>query len=350
MPVNAAAWLVSDRANPLEVKPAPYTSPSTHEIVVQTHAVSINPVDGAIQRVGSTFHLFSHVPYPWILGTDLAGEVVEVGSSVTRFKVGDRVVGLGQAFGTGETSRGTFQKYVVVDANTAALVPSHISFEAACVLPLALTTAASGMFHEESLGLPLPSLNPKPTGQTLVIWGGATSVGACAIQLAVASGYEVISTASPKNFDAVKKLGAKAVFDYKSESVVTDIIDALQDQTIAGCMAISNHWLPSLHDAGEACAEIAAKSKGHKFVATGGPAPKELPEGVTAKFINGGALQDHHRQALFGGFLGPALAEGKFVPAPPPLVVGKGLENIQPAIDRLAQGVSFQKVVVTLEE
>ncbi len=200
MPTNTAAWLVSDRANPLEVKSAPYTSPSSNEIVIKSHAVAINPADGAIQRIGNSSPIFSHVRYPYILGTDVAGEVVEIGSSTTRFKVGDRIVGQGQAWVTMEAARGTFQNYVLLKDISVAPIPDTISYEEACVLPLTLSTAASGLFSKEFLGLPMPSLNPMPTGQVLVIWGGATSVGACAIQLAVSAGYEVITTASPRNF------------------------------------------------------------------------------------------------------------------------------------------------------
>lgn len=64
------------------------------------------------------------------------------------------------------------------------------------------------------------------TGQTVVVWGGSTSVGSNAVQLAVAAGYEVVTTASPRNFDHVRALGASAVFDYNSSTVVQDIIGA----------------------------------------------------------------------------------------------------------------------------
>ena len=69
------------------------------------------------------------------------------------------------------------------------------------------------------------------------MWGGSTSVGSNAIQLAAAAGYEVITTASPRNFDYVKSLGAAQVFDYNSPSVMPDIIAAFAGRTLAGAIA-----------------------------------------------------------------------------------------------------------------
>jgi NADPH:quinone reductase-like Zn-dependent oxidoreductase len=91
MPSNAAAWLTSSKAKSLEVKSAPYTPPSENEIVVKNGAVAINPADWMKIDLGNL--LFSWVKFPFILGTDVAGEVVEVGRGVSRFKIGDRVVG-----------------------------------------------------------------------------------------------------------------------------------------------------------------------------------------------------------------------------------------------------------------
>jgi threonine dehydrogenase-like Zn-dependent dehydrogenase len=94
MPSNTAAWFPAKYAR-LEVGPAPSTAPATHEIVVRNHAIAINPVDWAIPRLGGVG--FGWIEPPTVLGSDVAGEVVEVGAEVSRFKVGDRV--FGQALG-----------------------------------------------------------------------------------------------------------------------------------------------------------------------------------------------------------------------------------------------------------
>ncbi|WP_319420511.1 alcohol dehydrogenase catalytic domain-containing protein [Pleurocapsa sp. FMAR1] len=84
---NTAAWQPKP-GSPLEVKPAPYTSPSENEIVIKNAAVAVNPIDWKLQDEA----LFDWLQYPLILGDDVAGEVVEVGSGVSRFKPGDRVL------------------------------------------------------------------------------------------------------------------------------------------------------------------------------------------------------------------------------------------------------------------
>jgi NADPH:quinone reductase-like Zn-dependent oxidoreductase len=96
---------------------------------------------------------------------------------------------------------GAFQEYVVLRTNLVSPIPESVSFEQASVLPLGLSTAACGLYMKDYLALQLPSVKTAKgsTGQTLLIWGGSTSVGANAIQLAVNSGYEVITTASPKS-------------------------------------------------------------------------------------------------------------------------------------------------------
>lgn len=101
------------------------------------------------------------------------------------------------------------------------------------MLPLAISTAAAGLYLPGYLGLDLPSPNANPDTEkkkkkTVLIWGGSSSVGATAIQLARASGLNVITTASMSNFAFVRDLGAVAVFDYRSESVVQDIVREIQ--------------------------------------------------------------------------------------------------------------------------
>ena len=363
MPTNTAAWLPAKRAK-LEVKSAPYTHPRENEIVVKNHAVAINPLDWIIQVAGNL--IFFWIKYPFILGSDSAGEVVEVGTGVTRFKVGDRV--LGHAVGTDKkrnsAAEGAFQEYTVVLAHMAAPIPDTMPYENAAVLPLTLSTAACGLFQKDQLALQHPSANPKPTGKTLLVWGGSTSVGSNAIQLAVAAGYEVITTASPRNFDYVKKLGASQVFDYNSESVVKDIIAAVGGKTIAGALAIGT-------GSAEPCLDVVHACEGDKFVSIASQSvslEKPLPLLITqflssnvslrvrsrirhirTKMIFGSTLMDNEvSRVIYEDFLPQALAEGRYVAAPEPEVVGKGLEYVQTGLDIQKQGISARKVVVSL--
>jgi NADPH:quinone reductase-like Zn-dependent oxidoreductase len=90
-PVNAAVWLPASKSSLLELKSAPYTSPQKKQIVIKNSAIAVNPIDYLKCDMGEM--IFSWIKYPLILGEDVAGEVVEVGHGVTRFKVGD-VTGL----------------------------------------------------------------------------------------------------------------------------------------------------------------------------------------------------------------------------------------------------------------
>jgi NADPH:quinone reductase-like Zn-dependent oxidoreductase len=342
MPTNTAAWLVSEKANPLEVKPADYTPPGDNEIVVKNRAVALNLVDWARQFMGNA--LFPWVQYPCILGSDVAGEVQEVGSNVTNVKVGDRVLGMAGGLKTNRPADAAFQTYTVLPAHMASPIPSTLSYEDAAVIPLAISTAACGMYQKDFLALQHPTSPPRSsTGETVLIWGGSSSVGTNAIQMAVASGYEVITTASPKNWDYVKKLGASHVFDYRSDTIVADIVKAFEGKESAGALAIGQEVTGT-------CAEIVSKIGGKQFVASANMVPPTLPDGVTAKFIFGGDLKDNEvGPAIFVDFIPKGLKSGTFVPSPPSRVIGKGFETIQGGLNELPKGISASKLVVALD-
>jgi len=372
MPTNTAAWMGTKYAR-LEVGPAPYTPPGDDQIVVRNHAVAINPLDWIIQVAGPTAYRW--LTYPAVIGSDVAGEVVEVGQAVTRFRVGDRV--LGHAVGTDKDSNtaaeGAFQHYSVVLERMASPIPDTLSYDRACVLPLAISTASCGLFQTDQLALQHPSANAARTGGTVLVWGGSTSVGSNAIQLAVAAGYDVITTASPRNYEYVTSLGAAQVFDYNSPNVVDDIVAAFEDRTLAGALALGT-------TSAGACANVVRACSGRKFVsiastpvsfaglAAGNRARFALPRlllklvaanvslqfktrsrGIGTKFIFGTSLKANAvSTAIYRDFLPSALAEGCYVAAPAPSVVGHGLGDVQHALDIQRKGVSAQKVVVSL--
>ena len=372
MTQNQAAWAKApfDR---LVVGEAPYTLPGPGLILVRNRAVAVNPVDRYKQQAGNL--LFGWIKYPAVFGYDLAGEVVAVGPDVTRFKVGDRVVGTATGMDKERNSaaEGAFQLYTLVLAHMASVIPDGLSFEAACVLPLGLSTAASGLFGADQLGLSGPEVNPKDQGQTVLIWGGSSSVGCNAIQLAKAAGYRVVTTASPRNFEMVKGLGAAEVFDHGNPTVVEDIIKALAGRHVAGALAMGE-------GSAMACIGVLGHCEGNRHVALatfplkfdtlperpgfGAVLTRVLPMvlvggggmwlrakrlGVKISVIYGTGLANTDlSRVIFDAFLPQALQSGAFVPAPAPMVVGHGLAAIQTGFDRHRQGVSAAKVVVTL--
>jgi NADPH:quinone reductase-like Zn-dependent oxidoreductase len=340
MPTNTAAYLLAAKAHPFELKPTPNWTPEPNEILVQNRAIAINPIDSSLQR-------FAWLPmqYPTILGQDVAGEILAVGSSVTGFQKGDRILGHAMGMATKRPQDAGFQTHTILDERMASRIPDDLSFEKAVVVPLGLSTAACGLFQETPfLGLQLPTEPArKPTGKTVLVWGGASSVGSNGIQLAKAAGYEIIATASPKNFEYVKRLGASEVFDYKSPSVVDDLINAFENRILAGVLDCIGF------EAAKLSVEFVQKVSGKGAVASTKGGVDELPEGVTLTKIFGVTLRDNGiGKAVYADYLPQALAAGAFVPSPEPLVQGKGLEHVQAGVDRLMEGVSAAKVVVTL--
>lgn len=289
---NAAAWSLKAGARPLMVKSAPYPSPGKGQVVLKVAAVAINPIDWIMQDQD----LFG-LDYPAILGIDVAGEVVKVGEDVKNISVGDRAISwvLQQekmqdrcsnfatsycdSYGSKDPSHGAFQQYTIVREIVVCKIPSDMKAHEAVVLPLGITTAAAGLYQKDFLGLPLPSKDPKPLGRTVLIWGGSSSVGSCAIQLAAASGAEVITTASPSNSEYCKKLGASQVFDYHNSSVEDDIVEAVKGKTLAGA-----YHAVGGDGAVESCARIVDRCVGKAIVVTVRGAPdKGVPKSVRIK-------------------------------------------------------------------
>ncbi|MUO32156.1 NADP-dependent oxidoreductase [Enterococcus gallinarum] len=179
------------------------------QVLVKVAATSINPIDWKL-REGYLKQMFPW-SFPIILGWDVAGEIVEVGQKVKDYHVGDRV------FARPETTRfGTYADYTIVDTNLLAPLPESIVFTEAAAVPLAGLTALQALFDHGSL----------KAGEKVLIHAGAGGVGTYAIQLAKNAGAYVITTASPRNHELVKKLGADEVIDYHTtdfEEVLSDI-------------------------------------------------------------------------------------------------------------------------------
>lgn len=205
----------------------------------------------------------------------MAGEVIEVGKGVTRFKVGDRVFGFANGVDEARNKHDecAFQIYTVLPETLVSPIPDLTSFEQAAAMPLGATTATAGSYEEDQLALPYASLAPTPAGKFLTVWGGSTSVGCNAIQLAVASGFHVIATSPPRYFDQCKSLGASYTFDYNIKTVVSDIVATFGDKVLHGAMTIGN-------GGAEACyAVMSSVNCDNKFVSmVSYPLPSSPPE------------------------------------------------------------------------
>jgi NADPH:quinone reductase-like Zn-dependent oxidoreductase len=175
-------------------------------ILVRVHATSINPVDWKL-RAGWLSGYWK-LRFPVIWGCDASGVVEKVGSSVTLFKPGDEVYGFKHGK-VGETYRGTYAQYAVVPENMLALKPAALSHEEAAAVPLAAVTAWQSLVG-------LGRIKP---GRKVLIHAAAGGVGVFAVQIAKSFGAYVAATASARNHEFVRSLGADEVIDYSQERI-----------------------------------------------------------------------------------------------------------------------------------
>ncbi|MCK1463073.1 NADP-dependent oxidoreductase [Bradyrhizobium sp. 2] len=174
--------------------------PKSDEILVQVHAVGLNPIDNMVPK--GTFKPMLKFQLPATLGSDLAGVVVEVGSGVTRFKPGDAV--FASIFGSGT---GSLAEFAIVPEKAAALKPANLDIVQAASIPMVGLTSWQALKDHIRL---------RP-GQKVFIPAGSGGIGTFAIQLAKYLGAKVGTTTSIGNVDLVRSLGADEVVDYKKQ-------------------------------------------------------------------------------------------------------------------------------------
>lgn len=201
-------------------------------ILVKTSAVALNPTD------------WKHIEVDLLAkpglrsGCDYTGTVVEVGSEVTvDFKRGDRIAGVAHGGNQSNKEDGGFAGYIVVKGDVQVKVPDNIPDEEAATWGVTVCTIAQGLY--QTLGLPLPSKAGSSTPGAVLIYGGSTATGIGGIQFAKASGYKVLTTASPKHHDYLRSIGADEVFDYNSPTCGSDINTATNNSLVKAWDCIS---------------------------------------------------------------------------------------------------------------
>jgi len=183
--------------------PYPRTLASTR-VLIQVAASSVNPVDTKI-RSGAASVIAPE--FPAILHGDVTGTIVQIGTEVTKFQIGDQVYGCA---GGVKGMVGALAEYMVADADLLAIKPHSLSMAEAAALPLVGITAYEALFQRTKI---LP-------GQKVLIHGGTGGVGHIAIQLAKAQGATVFTTvSSPEKSLIAKKIGADVVIDYRTTTV-----------------------------------------------------------------------------------------------------------------------------------
>ncbi|WP_328908052.1 NADP-dependent oxidoreductase [Streptomyces sp. NBC_00234] len=177
------------------------------DVLVKVHAAGVNPLDLRIRN--GDFKAFMPYRLPLVLGNDLAGEVLQVGSSVTRFAVGDEV------YARPDKDRiGTFAELIAVHQDDLAPKPATLTMAEAASLPLVALTAWQALVERARV----------QPGQKVLIHAGAGGLGSIAVQLAKALGTHVATTASTATIDLVKELGADVAVDYRTQDF-TELLD-----------------------------------------------------------------------------------------------------------------------------
>ena len=180
--------------------PDPIAGPG--EVVVDIHAASVNAADYKVRLGQGNYNL----AFPHILGRDFSGVVSTVGAGVTDFAVGDAVFGV-----TDQGIEGAYAEKIAIKAAIIAKKPDRLGHAEAAAMGLTSLTALWAI--EDTARLKV--------GETILIQGGAGGVAGFAIQLAKHLGATVITTASARNHDYVRHLGADRVIDYNVEDFAT---------------------------------------------------------------------------------------------------------------------------------
>jgi len=189
------------KANQLAFADIPRPTIKPDEILVQVHAVGLNPIDNKIPT--GAFKPIIKFQLPAIMGSDVAGVVVEVGNRVTRFKLGDAIFA-----STFDLDTGTLAEFAVVPERVAALKPENLDFVQAASIPMVGLTSWQALKERARL----------KSGQKVFIPAGSGGIGTFAIQLAKYLGAKVGTTTSTANIELVKRLGADEVIDYKKQA------------------------------------------------------------------------------------------------------------------------------------
>ena len=290
--------------------------------------------------------------YPNVLGSDCSGSIVSLGPDVTRFSVGDRVMGLSLKVNQ-EPDYGAWQTYTLLRAVNTTRLPERMGFEEGAVFPMAVATSAIAIFECLGIERPVTTRTRGEEGKGILIWGGASSVGTMAIQLARNLGFTVFATASPIHHDYLKGLGASELFDYRSHTVCEDIVTAASK---AGVSISYGFDCVTEGTTAQQSAEIllASGGKGSKLcLVLPWPEKYAKPEGLDISMpaaLRVGLDLTELGEWLFNDYLEKALEDGSIVPSPKIEIIEGGIGATQKVFDILRKGVSGKKLVVTVDE
>lgn len=197
----------------------PFTPLKTTAVRIKVASAAINPVDWKLIQHGATFLPSGPTPEnPFRIGFDVSGQIIEAGADVESLKVGDLVYARAEFMATG-----TVAEFIDIEEKYVAPKPKNLSHDEAAAVPLVALTSYQALVQYSGL----------KAGQRVLILGASGGCGIVGVQIAKALGAHVIATASFRNIDFVKSLGADQVIDYTttawSDVVVPHSLDVIYD-------------------------------------------------------------------------------------------------------------------------
>ncbi|EQD86992.1 alcohol dehydrogenase [Saccharopolyspora erythraea D] len=212
--------------------PDPKVGPD--EVLVRVKSAGVNPVDWKI--LSGALDPLLNVHFPLVPGWDVAGVVEQVGLAVWEYEPGDEVIGYVRK---DEVQHGTFAELVSAPVRTIARKPASLDWHQAAGLPLAGLTAYQSLARAEAAG-----------GETVLVHAAAGGVGSFGVQIAAAKGLRVIGTASERNHDFLRELGAEPVtygegLAERVRELAPDGVDVALDFAGGDAVAVSQSVLKS---------------------------------------------------------------------------------------------------------
>ncbi|PWY78813.1 alcohol dehydrogenase [Aspergillus eucalypticola CBS 122712] len=371
MPTHLAAILPS-KSDPLTLTTRPTPTPGPNDLLIAVKSIALNPADTIMRDTG----LF--IPsYPTVIGFDLSGLVLEVGTNVPKyFHPGNtRIAAYSASVWKGcDPDYGAFQEKCLVPWQHVIPLPDEgvmISWNEAAMLPVAVQVALNAW---EMMGLQLVAdrkTNNETDGQTgkkrevLLVWGASSSVGSMGVQVARvlrdqpgSSFAAVYATSGAANHAYVRSLGANRVFDHRDPRVVDEIVKTASEDgcvirycflavgDVQICQAVVGAFVGDVDGDGDVKAKIAS--------APVVPSDVEVVDGVEVIFVMPAMDDEAKRLDQFRYWMGTwareNLANGNIRPSPELRAVGSGLQAVNDGLDELSRGVSCTKLIVEVAE
>ncbi|KAJ5249017.1 hypothetical protein N7468_000468 [Penicillium chermesinum] len=356
------------KGQPLQIQTRQTPKPGPDDLLVAVKSIALNPADVLMRDTGILVSA-----HPTILGFDVSGLVLEVGENVpvapyndspsASFRPGLTRIAAYSAcvWRASDPNYGVFQETCLVPWQHAVILPDSISWNHAVTLPVSVQVALCAW---DAMGIPRldnPISAPEKADvankeEVLLVWGASSSVGSMGVQTARLLRMDpsspfaaVYATAGATNHEYVASMGADRVFDYKDARVVDFILAAAAEDglvirhcflatgSLALCHSVLKHFL--------------RRDDETVTVASAPPVPDEAKRwnALETIFLVPSVVESERLEQFrfwLGTWLRKNLVKGTIVPSPEPMVVGRGIESLDSAMDKLREGVSCKKLVV----